>query len=70
MSASSSDYHSFCFFSVPATTEIYTLSLHDALPISYEAPDKSGSSLTIDAAYVDSLLDKLAHNEDLSRYIL
>jgi ATP-dependent HslUV protease ATP-binding subunit HslU len=38
--------------------------------ISYEAPDKSGSSLTIDAAYVDSQLDQLAQNEDLSRYIL
>ena len=38
--------------------------------VSYEAPDKSGTSLTIDAAYVDSQLDKLAHNEDLSRYIL
>ncbi len=38
--------------------------------ISYEAPDKSGSRLAIDAAYVDSQLDKLAHNEDLSRYIL
>jgi len=38
--------------------------------ISYEAPDKSGSGLTIDAAYVDLQLDKLAHNEDLSRYIL
>src|SRR5689334_24356772 len=25
---------SFFFFNVPATTEIYTLSLHDALPIS------------------------------------
>src|SRR6266446_6236626 len=25
----------FFFFSVPATTEIYTLSLHDALPISF-----------------------------------
>src|SRR5438045_5841391 len=24
----------FCFFNDPATTEIYTLSLHDALPIS------------------------------------
>src|SRR3712207_8238311 len=24
----------YCFFNVPATTEIYTLSLHDALPIS------------------------------------
>ncbi len=38
--------------------------------ISYEAPDKSGSNLIIDSAYVDSQLDKLAHNEDLSRYIL
>src|SRR5437870_7216874 len=26
--------HSFFFFNPPATTEIYTLSLHDALPIS------------------------------------
>jgi len=38
--------------------------------ISYEAPDKSGSGLTIDATYVDSQLDQLAQNEDLSRYIL
>ncbi len=38
--------------------------------ISYEAPDKAGSTLIIDAAYVDSQLDKLAQNEDLSRYIL
>lgn len=38
--------------------------------ISYEAPDKSGTGLTIDAAYVDQQLDKLAQNEDLSRYIL
>src|SRR5260221_7201316 len=27
-------YHSFFFFNDTATTEIYTLSLHDALPIS------------------------------------
>src|SRR5438034_9832104 len=26
-------FHSFFFFNDPATTEIYTLSLHDALPI-------------------------------------
>ena len=38
--------------------------------ISYEAPDKPGTTLTIDAAYVDSQLDQLAQNEDLSRYIL
>ena len=38
--------------------------------ISYEAPDRSGKSFTIDAAYVDEHLDALAGNEDLSRYIL
>src|SRR5947209_15214974 len=27
------DFYYFFFFNVPATTEIYTLSLHDALPI-------------------------------------
>src|SRR5438876_10495044 len=27
-------YHLFFFFNAPPTTEIYTLSLHDALPIS------------------------------------
>src|SRR5690349_23501922 len=29
------------FFNVPATTEIYTLSLHDALPIYYRRPRRS-----------------------------
>src|SRR6266513_6188005 len=29
--------YSFCFFNDTATTEIYTLSLHDALPISSRA---------------------------------
>ena len=38
--------------------------------ISYEAPDCSGDSFTIDAAYVDEHLEALAGNEDLSRYIL
>ena len=38
--------------------------------ISYEAPDRSGDSFTIDAGYVDEHLDELAGNEDLSRYIL
>src|SRR5256885_11191077 len=31
---------SFFFFNDTATTEIYTLSLHDALPISPPAPDR------------------------------
>ncbi len=36
----------------------------------YDAPDTSGSALKIDAAYVDRKLEKLAGDEDLSRYIL
>src|SRR5947208_10286169 len=40
----------FFFFNDPATTEIYTLSLHDALPIStstgYLAPVNTGISTT------------------------
>ena len=36
----------------------------------YDAPDKSGTTLTVDAAYVDEKLKVLAGNEDLSRYIL
>ena len=38
--------------------------------ISYEAPDRSGESLTVDRAYVESQLSTLAADEDLSRYIL
>src|SRR5258707_9877392 len=35
----------FFFFNDTATTEIYTLSLHDALPISNKAPDPRTPSL-------------------------
>ena len=38
--------------------------------VSFEASDKSGSQLTIDAAYVDEHLAELSKDEDLSRYIL
>jgi len=38
--------------------------------ISYEAADKSGQEISIDAAYVDAHLSELAEDEDLSRYIL
>ncbi len=38
--------------------------------ISFEAPELSGRSITIDAAYVDRMLGDIARNEDLSRYIL
>jgi ATP-dependent HslUV protease ATP-binding subunit HslU len=38
--------------------------------ISFEAADKGGQSLTVDAAYVDQHLAALAEDPDLSRYIL
>ncbi|TCO81190.1 ATP-dependent HslUV protease ATP-binding subunit HslU [Plasticicumulans lactativorans] len=38
--------------------------------ISFEAADRSGSVLTIDAAYVDAQLGSLVQDEDLSRFIL
>jgi ATP-dependent HslUV protease ATP-binding subunit HslU len=38
--------------------------------VSFDAPDLGDKRLTIDAAYVDRMLADIAHNEDLSRYIL
>jgi ATP-dependent HslUV protease ATP-binding subunit HslU len=38
--------------------------------ISFEASDRSGTRLRIDATYVDDHLAELAQDEDLSRYIL
>ncbi|SEP01153.1 ATP-dependent protease ATPase subunit HslU [Aquisalimonas asiatica] len=38
--------------------------------VSYQAPDRSDQTITVDAAYVDEHLQELARDEDLSRYIL
>jgi len=38
--------------------------------ISYTAPDRSGETVTIDAAYVRGRVEDLARNADLSRFIL
>ena len=38
--------------------------------VSFEASDKSGLTLTVDAGYVDDHLAELSKDEDLSRYIL
>ena len=38
--------------------------------VSFDAPELTQKSLTIDAAYVDRMLSEIAKNEDLSRYIL
>ena len=38
--------------------------------VSFEASDKSGSAISVDADYVDDHLAELSKDEDLSRYIL
>jgi ATP-dependent HslUV protease ATP-binding subunit HslU len=38
--------------------------------ISFEAADRSGEAIEIDASYVDDHLGELVQDEDLSRYIL
>ncbi len=38
--------------------------------LSYEAPDKNGESLVVDATYVNDHLNELSQDQDLSRYIL
>ena len=38
--------------------------------VSFDAEDRSGTSLTIDAAYVDRQLASIARNTDLSRFVL
>ena len=38
--------------------------------VSFDAPNRSGQTVVMDAAAVDARLAALAHNEDLSRYIL
>jgi ATP-dependent HslUV protease ATP-binding subunit HslU len=38
--------------------------------VSFEAPDRGGTSLSIDEHFVRSQLGNLVEDEDLSRYIL
>lgn len=38
--------------------------------VSFDAAQRSGQTLTVDASFVDTRLKDLSHNEDLSRYIL
>jgi ATP-dependent HslUV protease ATP-binding subunit HslU len=63
-------------FRVNETTEnIGARRLHTVMErlfesISFEAADKSGKKMVIDAAYVDKQVGELVKDEDLSRYIL
>ena len=38
--------------------------------VSFTAPDRSGETVTVDAAYVRGQVEDLAKNADLSRFIL
>ena len=38
--------------------------------VSFEASDRSGAAITIDAEYVDASLGELVRDQDLTRYIL
>ena len=38
--------------------------------ISFDAPERKGEHIIIDAAYVDKMLSEIVKNQDLSRYIL
>ncbi len=49
---------------------LHTVMEHLLEDISYDAPDRSGESIVIDADYVNNSLSELIEDEDLSRYIL
>ena len=38
--------------------------------VSFEAEDRGGTTLTVDAAYVEAQLASIARNTDLSKYVL
>ena len=38
--------------------------------LSFTAPDRSGDSVTVDAAFVEEYLGELSRSTDLSRYVL
>jgi len=49
---------------------LHTMMEHIMDELSYEATERSGDSITIDEAYVASMLDEVVQDEDLTRYIL
>ena len=58
-----------------ATENIGARRLHTVMErllesISYSAPDESGNTFTVDAAFVEENIGELVKDEDLSRYIL
>jgi ATP-dependent HslUV protease ATP-binding subunit HslU len=49
---------------------LYTIMERLLEDLSFEAPDKKGSRITIDASYVKERLEKVVKDEDLSQFIL
>jgi len=49
---------------------LYTVIERLTEDISYDAPERKGETIIIDAKYVDDHLAELSKDEDLSRYIL
>jgi ATP-dependent HslUV protease ATP-binding subunit HslU len=49
---------------------LYTVMERLLEEISFDASKRTGETLAIDAAYVDSRLGDLAQSEDLARYVL
>ena len=49
---------------------LYTIMERLLEELSFEAPEMGASRVVINAAYVRQRLDKVSHDEDLSRFIL
>ncbi|ABN75301.1 ATP-dependent protease ATPase subunit HslU [Cereibacter sphaeroides] len=49
---------------------LYTVMERVFEELSFQAPDRSGEEVTVDAAYVEKNLGELARSSDLSRYVL
>ncbi len=49
---------------------LYTVMERVFEELSFEAPDRAGDTVTVDAAFVDKNLGELAKSTDLSRYVL
>ncbi|MFX0542337.1 ATP-dependent protease ATPase subunit HslU [Roseovarius sp. S4756] len=49
---------------------LYTVMERVFEELSFDAPDRAGDSVTVDAAFVDKNLGELAKSTDLSRYVL
>jgi ATP-dependent protease HslVU (ClpYQ), ATPase subunit len=49
---------------------LYTVMERVFEDLSFDAPDKSGETITVDAGFVDEHLGELTKSTDLSRYVL